>query len=538
MRSRLIVIIAVLVFTGLNVQGSNAESALIGSWTPTAQMTSMRSSHTATLLPNGKVLVTGGVGANPESFFSTEIYDPVSNQWSQGAIMNEPRVQHAATLLNTGQVLIIGRLAERFDPATNKTTPTGPMVSRRTSVPATTLLPDGRVLVTGGSDRTGAGGGPLAAAELYDPRNNTWAAAAPMSSARFDNTATLLPNGQVFVIGSEGTAERYDPASNRWLPAAPMSRPRASHTATLLPDGRVLVSGGLISQALATATAEIYDPATDRWVPAASMTNARRYHQSVLLNSGHVLVMGGYDPNSKGNAAVGNSRGNLFTAETYDPRTDRWEAALNMGDARSGHTATLISTGHVLVAGGADGSTAEVYSPDGRPPACYAPTGKCTESRFHAYWEAHGGLSINGYPISDPFMETLENGRPYLVQYFERVRMEYHPEVADPQYQIQLGQFGRKLHPADPPVSESPGITYFKETGHNVPPDLIAYWQAHGGLAQFGFPLSEVFRETLEDGKQYEVQYFERARFERHPENAPPNDIQLGQFGRRVLAGR
>jgi hypothetical protein len=269
------------------------------------------------------------------------------------------------------------------------------------------------------------------------------------------------------------------------------------------------------------------------------MTNARLLHKAVILNDGKVLIVGGFDPNSIGNPAITNSRGNLLIAETYDLRTDRWEAVPSMGTARSGHTATHLSTGHVLVAGGdVEGNSAEMYSPDGSPPPCYVLTGNCTEARFHAYWQAHGGLALNGYPISDPFMETLEDGKPYLVQYFERVRMEFHPENADPQYQVLLGQFGRRLHAVDPPVAQIPGITYFPDTGHNVPPDFIAFWAANGGLAQFGFPISEIFREKLEDGNEYEVQYFERARFERHPEAPDPYKVQLGQFGRRILAER
>jgi hypothetical protein len=117
--------------------------------------------------------------------------------------------------------------------------------------------------------------------------------------------------------------------------------------------------------------------------------------------------------------------------------------------------------------------------------------------------------------------------------------MEYHPEAADPFFRVQLGQFGRTLHPADPAVAEMPGQAFFNNTGHNVPADFFAYWNTHGGLLQFGFPISEVFKETLEDGRQYEVQYFERARFERHPESADPQyQVLLGQFGRRILAGR
>ncbi len=162
--------------------------------------------------------------------------------------------------------------------------------------------------------------------------------------------------------------------------------------------------------------------------------------------------------------------------------------------------------------------------------ACFAETGFCAQGRFLAYWRAHGGLAVNGYPLSDEFDQQLEDGRTYRVQYFERVRMEYHPKNPAP-YDVLLGQFGRRLHPLDPSAAMQPGAAYFPETQHNVSGGFLAYWQANGGLAQFGFPLSEVFTETLEDGNAYQVQYFERARFEYHG-----TTVLLGQFGRRVLA--
>jgi hypothetical protein len=99
---------------------------------------------------------------------------------------------------------------------------------------------------------------------------------------------------------------------------------------------------------------------------------------------------------------------------------------------------------------------------------------------------------------------------------------------------VLLGQFGRRIRPADPPSMPDSSMVWFTETGHNVPNDFYTYWSAHGGLAQFGFPLSEVITETL-NGQPYQVQYFERARFERHPENPSPYDILLGQFGRQIL---
>lgn len=159
----------------------------------------------------------------------------------------------------------------------------------------------------------------------------------------------------------------------------------------------------------------------------------------------------------------------------------------------------------------------------------------CVESEFLTYWESHGGLDINGYPLTDVFSQRLENGQTYTVQYFERVRMEIHPENP-PENRILLGQFGRAMHPADPRVAPAPGAEYFPDTGHNVSGDFLDYWRASGGLRQFGEPLSEEFRETLEDGRSYVVQYFERARFEHHPEKEPRYQVLLGQFGRHVLA--
>ena len=169
-------------------------------------------------------------------------------------------------------------------------------------------------------------------------------------------------------------------------------------------------------------------------------------------------------------------------------------------------------------------------------------TGQTVQGRFLAYWEAHGGLALNGYPLSGEFMETLEADKPpYLVQYFERTRLEYHPENAAPD-DVLLGQFGRTIHPADPPTTARPGARFFTETGHNVDGGFLAYWLANGGLPQFGYPLSEVITETLPNAQgqpqSYRVQYFERARFEYHPENAAPHDILLGQFGRQILGTR
>ena len=172
---------------------------------------------------------------------------------------------------------------------------------------------------------------------------------------------------------------------------------------------------------------------------------------------------------------------------------------------------------------------------------CYPNTNLCLAGPFRAYFEAHGGVAVNGYPLTEEIAATLEDGRVYQVQYFERSRLGFHPEYAGTPSEILLGQFGRRIVAGVSgapvaPVTARPGDTFFPETGHNVGPRFLAYWTTHGGLAQFGYPLSEPFAQQLEDGQTYTVQYFERARFELHPENGAPYDILLGQFGRRILA--
>ena len=165
-------------------------------------------------------------------------------------------------------------------------------------------------------------------------------------------------------------------------------------------------------------------------------------------------------------------------------------------------------------------------------------TGHTVSGLFWTYWQAHGGLAQQGYPLSEPFTEKSDlNGQTYLVQYFERAVFEQHPENAPPANVLlsQLGTFRyHAKYPAGAPgqvVNKTAGH-FFAETGHWVGGAFWAYWQAHGGLAQQGYPLSDEFSEVSDlNGKSYTVQYFERAVFERHPENAPPFDVLLSQLG-------
>src|SRR5919202_3477224 len=197
--------------------------------------------------------------------------------------------------------------------------------------------------------------------------------AAPMGIARAAHTATLLPTGQVVVVGGHdgsrrganalGSAERYDPAADRWTAVRPMVAPRAYHTATLLPDGRILVVGGRGGNAQGGAalnTVELYNPATDTWTGAAPLATPRSNHTATLLPDGRVLVVGGAE-----------TRSGLLTpvpsAEIYDPAANSWTAVGPLGTARSGHTATLLSDGRVIVAGGGSSPPAGAGAPPGNP---------------------------------------------------------------------------------------------------------------------------------------------------------------------------
>jgi hypothetical protein len=166
-------------------------------------------------------------------------------------------------------------------------------------------------------------------------------------------------------------------------------------------------------------------------------------------------------------------------------------------------------------------------------------TGKRVTGLFLDYWDNHGGLAQQGFPISDPMLElSALNGRTYTVQYFERAVFEHHPENAAP-YDVLLSQLGtfryKRKYPSGAPnqiPNSSPGTVKFAETGRSLGGRFLEYWRSHGGLAQQGFPISDEFQEKSElDGKTYTVQYFERAVFELHPENQSPYDVLLSLLG-------
>jgi hypothetical protein len=288
-----------------------------GTWQATGSLATARFLYTATLLPNGQVLVAGG-GANCDfcdPLASAELYDPVSGTWTVTGSLANARKEHTATLLPNGKVLVAGGYngnvlssAQLYDPTTGLWTATGSMATARYSHSAT-LLPNGKVLVAGGWDA-------FTSAELYDPATGLWTATGSMATGRTSSPATLLPDGQVLIAGGYGTgaAELYDPATGLWTATGSMTSAKDVHTATLLPNGQVLVAGGYSFDGDALAEAELYNPATGLWTATGSMATARYWHTATLLPDGQVLVAAGW-----------NGGGNVASAELYTPGTTNEE---------------------------------------------------------------------------------------------------------------------------------------------------------------------------------------------------------------------
>jgi hypothetical protein len=169
----------------------------------------------------------------------------------------------------------------------------------------------------------------------------------------------------------------------------------------------------------------------------------------------------------------------------------------------------------------------------------YFPSTRQTLSQpFLNSWNLYGGVQIFGFPISGVVkVKDPRTGEQYTAQYFERARFELHASTGK---RVILGRLGTLVHPPDPPVKRAKDAFFWKQTGHNVSGAFLKFWKEHGGLEIFGYPISEVLTERSRvDGKLYKVQYFERARFELHPERAgTPDEVQLGRLGAEIYQRR
>ncbi len=301
---------------------------IAGTFTPTGSMTVGRQGHTATVLPHGEVLITGGtrnIGFRAQ-LASAEIYDPNSGTFHAVGSMSTPREGHTATLLR-----------------------------------------DGRVLIAGGSPN---GIRTTATAEMYNPRTRSFIQIAPMGVPREVHTATLLKNGKVLIAGGGrggmpngyivyDTAEIFDPISNTFstIPAH-MRVDRVGLEAALLDDGRVLLAGGkssriqgpfggnLISFAPLN-TAEVFDPESSTFRSVGQMQRPHYLGVANTLENGKVLITGGW-------TAIGGLIGGERAADLFDPERNIFSGGGDLHVARLNQTSTLLPNGDVMVAGGLD----------------------------------------------------------------------------------------------------------------------------------------------------------------------------------------
>jgi Galactose oxidase, central domain len=324
--------------------------------------------HTATLLPSGKVLIAGGLSCDLDGCFgprlsSAEIFNPATETFIATGSMSSARAGHTATLLNNGTVLVTGGVnpgdgtdatAEVYDPATGSFTQVGTMVERRDAHTAS-LLGDGRVLIAGGAQGGSNifGTDPVATAEIFDPHTQSFSRVGDMPNAAASHTASVLLDGTVLVVGGYGNVcpgtqkgvAIFDPTSNSFTAGVSLPGARAEHTATTLNDGRVLITGGGFEDDCNLAgfiydTAVVFNPATSSYSSEKTMREPRYGHSATLLLDGKVLVVGSL-------------------AELFDPATSNFVITGDPNAPRAYSRATRLADGRVLFTGST--AVAEIY---------------------------------------------------------------------------------------------------------------------------------------------------------------------------------
>ncbi len=328
-----------------------------GTFQKTGSMNVSRVSHTATLLPNGQVLVAGGdnstLGGSPLA--SAELYNPATGKWTFTGSMSVPRESHQAVLLQNGQVLVAGgsnasgtlASAELYNPGTGTWAATGSMTTARSGF-SMTVLQNGQVLAWQGTS-----------ADLYNPATGTWSATGgPTSSVGGANSA-LLPNGDVLAIGlSLNTpSELYDPSTGTWSTTGSTGTTLLNPITPEFSNGEVLATGSFASGTASDSSSSLYDPSTGQFTLEAGPCSCRAFG-GAGLQTDQVLVVGGAITKQAQPYPITLT---IASAELWSLSTQSWTSTGNLHDSRSGPTVTVLQNGQALVAGGEQSSKQTNY---------------------------------------------------------------------------------------------------------------------------------------------------------------------------------
>lgn len=341
-----------------NTQSSIANLKVVeGLFSTSGSLVKSRIAHTMTLLNNGKVLIVGGYtsGGNliPNNQ-TAEIYDPSTGMFTATGGLSISRYSHTATLLLNGKVLITGgyngsnvlTTSELYDPSSGSFTLTGNLGIGRDSHTAT-LLPNGNVAIIGGSVHIGTSS--VQGVEIYNSTLGTFTIVGSMTTPRMNHTSSLLLNNKILIAGGYGinsvyttlsSAELFDYVSYTFTPINSMSVPRRQHLATTLSNNKILISGGY-NQSTELNTTEIFDPSSNTFSSSGNFITSKSGYTATLINNGKVLFIGGLIMASETNGA-----------ELYDPTTDLFTATGPLNTGRYLHAAVLLPNGSVFVSGG------------------------------------------------------------------------------------------------------------------------------------------------------------------------------------------
>lgn len=372
----------------------------------TAGLLTGRSWHTATLLADGTVLVAGGAGAGRPAINSCELYHPPTGQWTPSGGLLRARGQHTAAVLADGRVLVAGgrdpdfnlcTTAEVYDPAMHRWTATINHPAARTGHTAT-LLEDGRVLIAGGYDDAG-----VSSAELYNPVTNRWTPTGSLPLARHHHSAIKLTDGRILVMGgadrgiADGEGGQYDmgetyaAATGSWTASHFIHPLLYDASLTVLANGDLFLIGGFLSDGTSLANATVYNPLNgsgeSSWT--GRLVEGRSGHTATLLADGRVLVTGGGHFEGLRGTQILNSM------ELYNPATRVWITTAQMAEPRMGHTATRLPDGKVLITGGDAMGSAELFDPMAIATASAGEPGPAMMSGNFADKEGHENIVLS-----------------------------------------------------------------------------------------------------------------------------------------------